>query len=234
MLELFHHLHDELPTHIVYSVDLNQLSSIIKHHYGYEYNVDIFTHKVFDEVINLHKLTENVLENYIDNIFMKSNIAYKNRELTRLIMIHGRQQHLESLRTINKLCDKLIIKLNTGFLKNYSFNNYFLGEADFVWGYVELLIILEIISLENPLMIYSFLRGENMDELLKVIENRELSIEMKHLIKESYNYKSVENDKCDDYELLDEKDKQIALKNLFVVDERKTGEKTVFKGFEPY
>lgn len=31
-IEMFHHLQDELPTHIVYSVDINQLSSIIKHY----------------------------------------------------------------------------------------------------------------------------------------------------------------------------------------------------------
>ncbi|HLQ83398.1 MAG TPA: P-loop NTPase fold protein, partial [Pseudogracilibacillus sp.] len=31
-IEMFHHLQDELPTHIVYSVDVNQLSSIIKHY----------------------------------------------------------------------------------------------------------------------------------------------------------------------------------------------------------
>src|SRR5699024_7012054 len=75
-IEMFHHLQDELPTHVVYSVDMNQLSSIIKHYYGYEYNIEIFTHKVFDEVVPLKKLTKDEVVSYIDGKLASLSINY--------------------------------------------------------------------------------------------------------------------------------------------------------------
>lgn len=194
-LEMFHHLQDELPTHIVYSVDLGQLNSIIKHYYGYEYNADIFIHKVFDEVITLEKLTINSIENYIlgnlEDLSPKINI----HRLKELMIKYMKQEHLESLRTINKICTKLRRELNKGYFlrrDNFGYSNYFLGDTSvFLWEYVELLIVLIIYLLDEPLKFYNIQRGDSIEELFYFINsaNRESDAEgIDRLIETSFNY----------------------------------------------
>src|SRR5699024_212088 len=131
-IEMFHHLQDELPTHIVYSVDMNQLSSIIKHYYGYEYNIEIFTHKVFDEVVPLKKLTKDEVVSYIDGKLASLSINYHIRNLRELMMKYMKHNQLESLRTINKVCESIARKLQIGYFKPnqdvFFRSRYYLGE----------------------------------------------------------------------------------------------------------
>src|SRR5699024_1561063 len=116
-IEMFHHLQDELPTHIVYSVDMNQLSSIIKHYYGYEYNVEIFTHKVFDEVISLKKLARKDIELYIDGKIRDIGTHFNVEDVRNLIMKYLKLNQIESLRTLNKTCENVVRQLETGYFK---------------------------------------------------------------------------------------------------------------------
>lgn len=142
-LEMFHHLQDHLPTDIIYSADLNQLSSIIKHHYGFEYNVEIFTHKVFDEIISLKKLDEEDLMAYVDNRIRNMETDYDVNSVRELILNYLKLDQEESLRTLNKVCESVVRKLKEGYFNaKFDFTNphlrynYFLGNEkdEVLWG----------------------------------------------------------------------------------------------------
>src|SRR5699024_2133989 len=236
-IEMFHHLQDSLPTHIVYSVDMNQLRSIIKHYYGYEYNVEIFTHKVFDEVIELKKLSRKDIEYYIDNQIRKVGTSFNIEKIRNYIIKHLKLNHIESLRTINKMCENVIGRLSKGYFKsiNSSFETgyyYYLGNEGYhvLWGYVELIIVLETYSLNEPIKIYEFSRGENIKELLNYIldqEDRSLNKNLGDLIEKSFNYgKSQEKHKT--YSELSEHEMIIGLKRLFVPNDKEYERESVF------
>src|SRR5699024_7846457 len=64
----------------------------------------------------------------------------------------------------------------------------------YIWGYVELLIILEIYLLTDSMKVYEFLRGDNINELLNFILKQEkdsTSEDLGYLIANSYNYHEV-------------------------------------------
>src|SRR5699024_6665797 len=221
-IEMFHHLQDELPTHVVYSVDMNQLSSIIKHYYGYEYNVEVFTHKVFDEVIPLKKLTRSEMETYIDKKLETALVRYNIRYLRELMMKYMNMKQLESLRTINKVCENIAQKLQKGYFKPNRLDllipEYYLGtkREELLWGYIELLIVLEVMMLTDSMNVYEFLRGESIDELLRFILEKEQKIgNIQYLITESYNF-GKETEKHLNYLDLNNEEKAIGIRRLFV------------------
>src|SRR5699024_10592346 len=117
------------------------LSSIIKHYYGYKYNVEIFTHKVFDEIVSLKKLTNNGIESYIDEKLRSYSISYNVRNIRNLIIKYMRLDQLESLRTLNKICKSISQKLQAGYFKHtnrgFFLVRYYLGHDSNLWGYVE-------------------------------------------------------------------------------------------------
>jgi len=220
-MEMFHHLQDELPTHIVYSVDMTQLSSIVKHYYGYEYNVEIFTHKVFDEIVSLKKLTKNEIESYIDEKLISFSIGYSIPNIRNLIMKYMGLDQLESLRTLNRICKSITQKLQTGYFKRtnrgFIMNRYYLGNDSNLWGYVEFLVILEVFSLTDPMKVYEFLRGENIIELLNFILEKEQgnsNEELGSLIEKSYNG-DKNNETNLSYSDLNNEEKIIGIKRLF-------------------
>lgn len=223
-IEMFHHLQDELPTHVVYSVDMNQLSSIIKHYYGYEYNIEIFTHKVFDEVVPLKKLTKDEVASYMDGKLASLSVNYHIRNLRELMMKYMKHNQLESLRTINKVCESIARKLQIGYFKpnqdGFFRSRYYLGgnNSESLWGYVELLIVLEVFMLTDSMKVYEFLRGENINELLSFILEKEKDIgseKMQHLITRSYNYDKEKENHLSYLDLNDE-EKNIGIRRLFV------------------
>lgn len=217
-LEMFHHLQDDLPTHVIYSVDMNQLSSMIKHYYGYEYNVEIFTHKVFDEVITLKKLTKNEISTYIEEKLRDLSVGYNVRMLRELMMKYMKQNQLESLRTINKVCESLREKLNTGYFKRNQNRSYYLEDfgREVREGYIELLVVLELFTLTDPMKIYDFLRGDNISELLNFILARgKVSKGIGFLIEASYDYRKGSDDYLD-YSKLSMEERIKGLKKVFV------------------
>lgn len=239
-IEMFHHLQDELPTHVVYSVDMNQLRSIIKHYYGYEYNVEIFTHKVFDEVITLKKLSKDEIASYIDEQFESLSVNYSIINLRELMIKYMNQNQLESLRSINKICESIVRKLKIGYFKpnqdGFFKFNYYLGRGKnkFLWGYVELLIALEVLMLIDSMKVYEFLRGENINELLDFIQMREMNKdrkELEHLIAASYNY-GKEKEEHLSYSELTEEEKTIGIRKVFVPITREYESESVFSNGE--
>lgn len=195
MIEMFHHLDTELPTHIVYSVDLLQLNSIIKYYYGFDYNVEIFTHKTFDKIIKVPRIEKRVLKNYIDDKFdIDNNKQYRNFS-THLIK-YMEIQHINSLRTINKLI--LNIKTNYNeryFIGSYVDHEYFLGESH-KWVYAELMIAFNVFYLNNPIEVRSFKQGEYLDifkDFLKTKEKIQDSSKIWNLIRNSSNSSKVED-----------------------------------------
>lgn len=244
-IEMFHHLQDYLPTHIVYSVDMNQLSSIIKHYYGYEYNVEIFTHKVFDEVITLKKLAKEDIEVYIDRKIREMGTSYDVSEVRHIIIKYLKLNQIESLRTLNKVCKNVVKKLESGYFKavcdrtgGISLYNYYLGQGSYnvIWGYVELLIILEIYSLSSPMKIYDFLRGENIRELLNYIlteEDGNLNKNLGHLISASFNFDKPETENKT-YMDLNEQDIILGLRRLFVPVDPEYRRISVFENNEAF
>src|SRR5690625_2927584 len=235
-IELFHHLQDELPTHIVYSVDMNQLRSIIKHYYGYEYNVEIFTHKVFDDVIALKKLTTEQIESYIDGKITSFKRSYDVRSIRNLIFKYMKLDQLESLRTLNKICDSIMQKLQIGYFRRvnerFGSSSYYLGKESYesLWSYVELLVVLEVFLLTEPMKVYEFLRGDNIKELLDfILEKNEDDFNegLGNLILKSYCIdKEVEKKKR--FSDLDENEKLIGLKRIFSPINEGHGSKPVF------
>lgn len=220
-IEMFHHLQDELPTHIIYSVDMNQLSSIIKHYYGYEYNVEIFTHKVFDEIISLKKLTNNEIESYIDEKIKSFSTGYNIQSIRNLIIKYMRLDQLESLRTLNRICKSIMQKLQTGYFKQtnrgFLMHRYYLGHDSNLWGYVELLVILEVFLLTDSMKVYEFLRGDNIIELLNFILEKEQgnsNKELGYLIAKSYN-SDKKNETNLSYSDLNNEEMIIGIKRLF-------------------
>lgn len=194
-IEMLHHLQDDLPTHIIYSVDMNQLSSVIKHYYGYEYNVEVFTHKVFDEIISLKKLTKDEINLYIDRKIKNFQTKYDARRIRSLIVRYMSLNQLESLRTLNKICESIARKLQIGYFKqvhrDFSLDKYYLESRKYTKGYIELLVVLEIFSLTKPMKIYDFLRGDSIEELLNFIAARkqgESNKELEHLIATSFYF----------------------------------------------
>jgi len=115
-LEVIHHLRDDLPTHIVYSVDMNQLNSIIKHYYGYEYNTEIFTHKIFDVIFPLKVIEEQEVKEYIKKRFLDFRPNHNSSLLTQILIDTMDGSQLNSLRTINKLIDNISSNLKKGYL----------------------------------------------------------------------------------------------------------------------
>jgi|SRR5699024_10824721 len=239
-IEMFHHLQDELPTHIVYSVDMNQLSSIIKHYYGYEYNVEIFTHKVFDEVISLKKLSKDEIAAYIDLKFETLSVNYNITNLRELMMKYMNHHQLESLRSINKVCESIVPKLQSGYFKPdqdgfFKFNYYLGRNRNYnLWGYVELLIALEVFMLIDSMKVYEFLRSENINELLNFIQMKEMNNdrkELEDLIAASYNY-DKEKEEHLSYSELTEEEKIIGIRKLFVPITREYGSESVFSSGE--
>src|SRR5699024_11173985 len=237
-IEMFHHLQDELPTHVVYSVDMNQLSSLIKHYYGYEYNVEIFTHKVFDEVISLKKLSRDEIAAYIDLKFETLSVNYSITSLRNLIMKYMNHNQLESLRSINKVCESIVQKLQSGYFKPsqdvFLRFKYYLGRDDFLWGYVELLIALEVFMLIDSMKVYEFLRSENINELLNYIQMKEMNNdrnELEDLIAASYNY-DKEKEEHLSYSELTEGEKITGIRKLFVPITKEYGSESVFSSDE--
>lgn len=223
VIEMFHHLQDDLPTHIVYSVDMNQLNSIIKHYYGYEYNVEIFSHKVFDTVIPLKKLTDKEIENYIIDKINKHNTFISSGDIVQQLLKYLSSSQKESLRSINRVCANIVRKLNLSYFSSRGQGNanrvYFLGENKYFYAYIELLVVLEVISLNNPMKVTEYLNGGNLKELGDFIidhkENQEYYYGLLNLLFASYNY--VESEQAEDIEYYDLNDVQIvtALKNIF-------------------
>lgn len=239
---MFHHLQDELPTHVVYSVDINQLSSIIKHYYGYEYNVEIFTHKVFDEVIPLKKLTKDETASYIDLKLESLSVNYSIINLRELMMKYMNFNQLESLRTINKVCESIVRKLQIGYFQPnqdvFLRFNYYLGrnKNEFLWGYVEFLIILEVFMLNDSMKVYEFLRGDNINELLRFIleKTKDNDIkEMEYLIAASYNYDREKEDHLR-YLDLDDEEKIVGIRRIFVPINENFRRDSVFSNSEVF
>lgn len=188
LLETFHHLHDKLPTHFVYSADINQLNSMIKHYYGYEYNTEIFLHKVFDDIIPLAPLSKDDMANYFDKHI--DTKKYNDYLVIELIQKHLPQGQIDSLRTINYVIKLVEENLNAGYFK--AFNNgfgaldYYLGnKTEVLWGYVELMIILVTKSLNESFLVQEFLAGRQCEELADYILEAN-STRLNALIYESY------------------------------------------------
>ena len=193
-LEVIHHLRDELPTHIVYSVDMNQLNSIIKHYYGYEYNTEIFTHKIFDVIFPLKVIEEPVVKEYIKKRFLDLSPNYNNSLLAEILINTMDDSQLNSLRTINKLIDNINSNLKKGyFISNryeLRFSDYYLGQENNLMAYIELLIVLEVISLNDPLVVRRGIKGEETTELCKLVLKKIAENKSEHvneLIKEAFN-----------------------------------------------
>jgi len=200
ILEMFHHLQDELPTHIVYSVDMNQLNSIVKHYYGYEYNVEIFVHKVFDSVILLKKLTKQEMIGYIGKNLTSNLVRFDINSIIEIIFKYLNSDQSESLRTINKICQKIAINLNKGYFKSDQYtslrSSFYLGNGrdDNLWGYVELLIFLEILSLNDPLLVRRILSGKSIDvlyDLLLEANELESSSRLLDLVYNSFRHNNL-------------------------------------------
>lgn len=217
-LEMFHHLQDSLPTHIVYSVDMNQLNSIIKHYYGYEYNTEIFTHKVFDNIIPLKKLSKDVTKNYIKGRFPQNNLVAIT-PLTEMIIKYASISQLESLRSINRICINLETRIKTCFPNNTGSleNNFFLESRKYAgWGYIELFVILE--TMINPIKFHSFLKGNQLEELADLIlrfKNDTVRKEIWDLLLDSYKQSYGGNTNSKNVEDMNRGDITIALRNIF-------------------
>lgn len=237
-IEMFHHLQDDLPTHIVYAVDINQLNSIIKHYYGYDYNVEIFVHKVFDVIIPLMKLSEIEVKRYISNIFEEAQCAFNIDYLVNIILSYFRSEQIDSLRTINKVCEKVILNLNQGYFKTandqFRRSDYYLGR-DYLWGYVELLIAIEILYLTNPLEVNNFLKGNNFEVLFDYLlnhknENNEMMLWV--LVNASFNYGNDEKAEQINSENMERNEFILGLKRLFIPPKTKYYYKSVFNSVE--
>lgn len=217
VIEMFHHLQDELPTHVVYSVDMNQLNSIIKHYYGYEYNTEIFTHKVFDSIIPLKKLSSSITKDYIKRRFPQSNFLAV-APLTDMIVKYCSISQLESLRSINRICLNLENRIKACFPYNKSLENHFFLESRQYagWGYVELFVILE--SLVDPIKFRSFLKGHQIEELADLIAKYKgdtVRKEIWDLLLDSYKQSNGGNLNSKNVEDLNRENIMIALKNIF-------------------
>lgn len=217
-LEMFHHLRDDLPTHIVYSVDMNQLNSIIKNYYGFDYNTEIFTHKVFDYQIKLPELTEIDKRSYENNLLKKYRSNFTSQYFKDTINKHFPSKHINSLRTINKFYQKLdenLENINFFKLELHLKYNYYLGlDKKSFGGYLELLIIILAYSIDNPIIAYSWSKGENIGSLLEYIEPYySNNSHLFDLIVASYQYdQDVKKDI--DYKSLEESQKLIGLTRL--------------------
>ena len=209
LLETFHHLYDDLPTHFVYSADIGQLNSMIKHYYGYEYNTEIFLHKVFDEIIELEPLSKYEMNRYFNENM--PHTKYSSRKLIELISQHMGAGQINSLRSVNYVLKMIVKNLNQGYFKIFNdiryVNNYYLGEKkELLWPYVELLIILVIQSLTQPLLVQEIISGRQCDKLADYIIANDIE-SIYPLLYESYYA-----------------DKSIEKKSSYIEDERFTGE----------
>lgn len=143
MIEMFHHLEDILPTHVVYSVDLSELNSIIKYHYGYDYNVEIFTHKTFDTVISVPKIEVETLKEFIKNKIDSSNVL-KLRNIPSYLIKYMTDNHINSLRTINRLIERIQTDSDNPYFSNPSIDwDFFFGQS-FRWNYQELMVAFNV------------------------------------------------------------------------------------------
>lgn len=240
-IEMFHHLQDNLPTHVIYSVDMDQLNSLVKHYYGYEYNVEIFSHKVFDTTISLKKLTDYDLKEYIHSALTISDFAYSIDGVTEIIFTYMTSSQMESLRTINKVCEKIASNLENGYFKkaNNVFNrsDYYLGgsQSKNLWGYVEILIAMQILFLTEPLSVRSIIHGNKIEILLEYLlehKREENRIDVWELIADSYNYGvqdiSIRKNSAD----LDRDNMLLGLRRLFVPPPPSYDNKSVFDEIE--
>lgn len=238
MFEMFHHLQDELPTHVVYSVDMLQLNNMIRHYYGYQYNVEIFTHKVFDTIINLQKLTSQNLSNYL-----KSNLSYGNRiinedHLVELILSHLSLEQMESLRTINRICERIQERFEIGYFdltdqSRRSRLSYFLEDSsnEYFWGYLEVLVALEVLRLNHPIEVKGMFKGKNIELLAnQILDNSslEMNSNIKNLILSSFNHNKESSTKIASFEMLSYENVVVALRHIIQPHLTNTRVKSVF------
>src|SRR5699024_3635774 len=115
-------------------------------------------------------------------------------------------------------------------------SRYYLGEnnSEALWGYVELLIVLEVFMLTDSMKVYEFLRGENINELLSFILEKENDIgseNMQHLITRSYNYDKEKENHLSYLDLNDE-EKKIGIRRIFVPVDGIFENKSIFSDSE--
>lgn len=238
MFEMFHHLQDELPTHVVYTVDMLQLNNMIKHYYGYQYNVEIFTHKVFDTIVNLEKLTPQNLKNYLSSIFTYKESVINTEHLCELILDYLSIEQMESLRTINRLCVRLQRRFNIGYFHLLDQSkrdrlSYFLENSshDNFWGYLEILVALEVLKLSSPIEVKEMFKGKSIELLANLIienSNFENNKYIKNLILCAFNYNTEISLSIKSYEDLSYENFVIGLKKLIQPPVRNTRIKPVF------
>lgn len=233
-LEMFHHLQDELPTHIVYSVDMNQLNSIVKHYYGYEYNVEIFIHKVFDSVILLKKLTKQELIEYIGKNLTLCGVKYNINSIIEIIFKYLSSEQSESLRTINKICQKIALNLKKGYFISEQYtslrSSFYLGNSkdENLWGYVELYIFLEVLSLNDPLVVRRILNGKSIDVLYNLLLEANAFEGSSRLLDLVYTSFKHNNSIAKSKQEIDRDDAIIGLRKLFVSPTREYTYNSVF------
>lgn len=221
-IEVFHHLQDELPTHFVYSVDMNQLNGMIKHYYGYDYNVEIFVHKVFDVIIPLQKVTKFQYERYAESIFEQLGTKYSVGSIKYFMFQYMSLNQIESLRTIEKLSKKIHEDLSQGYFSaDYRRSQYYLGKenSNHIWGYVELLIVLNIMNLSNPILVKEIVRGSNLQKLADYLErykNRINEQDLWNLIRSSFNYGRPESEQMDDKAIIETSMILTGLEKIFI------------------
>lgn len=238
MIEMFHHLQDELPTHVVYSVDMLQLNNMIKHYYGYQYNVEIFTHKVFDTIINLEKLTSQNLKNYIKTVILYGRNLIDKDHLIELILDYMSLEQIESLRTVNKLCERIQWRLGIGYFNlndqsKRSRYSYFLEdtEHDYFWGNLEILVALEVLRLTHPIEVKGMIKGKNIELLANtIVENPNFTKNkyLKDLLVSSFNYNIENSEVWKSFEMLSFENIIIALKYIMQPPTNNIRNKSVF------
>lgn len=211
ILETFHHLRDDLLTHVVYSVDRNQLNSIIKHYYGYEYNTNIFIDKIFDLTFKLEKISNNVLSDYILKKLISDKIKMDLNSIRNCIYKYLAILEHQSLRTINMLCEKIIHNLSRGFFKSYSINNnnlyYFPRRQKVLWEYLDLYVLLQVLYFKDPISVIHWTNGENLETLLDIIREYNPKFEESNigfLIEVIFNYSKDASEKKDIIDISDE------------------------------
>ena len=238
-IEMFHHLQDDLPTHVVYSVDVDQLSSVIKHYYGYEYNAEIFTHKVFDTVIPLKKLSDYGISTYISNALSKLDVTYRVDKITGILLDYMEPKQRESLRTINKITSKISLNLASGYFgaanSHYSDDYYLIadGAMPHLWGYIELLIAIQVLSLTDPLAVKHIAFGNKVEILYNLLAKRKTK-KVWELLTDSYNYGILASVNERTSSNIDEKEAMEGLGKIFIPPESKDGyyNKPVFSEIE--
>jgi len=99
-------------------------------------------------------------------------------------------------------------------------------------GYIELLIVLEVISLNEPLVVRSGIKGEETNELCKLVLKKNAENRSEHvnkLIKEAFNHEK-EQSKQKNINDMTYEEKLKSLENIFKKPlSKQSGFKSVFK-----